>query len=225
MINDTKARIYSLIKFGTEEHMSAFYKKGLLYLNTIEYFRLLEEEEYMRGDSYEGTTMVSNLRNVQVFVQDGDEERLLGEASHFHLRSFKEQIKGNLYCMYAIHPGVIKDREFKLDNRIADFGTHFVQLKAGVNETFCKKVFAALKKLNLNVFCASLVSYYDHEAEVYNTVDIFMKRKSFEFQNEFRFFVHQDLAQPLLLEIGSIEEIAEMGETKSLINRTFLTPE
>ncbi len=39
------------LKIGQEEHIKDLYENGTIYLNTIEYFRKIEDEE-LRGNKY-----------------------------------------------------------------------------------------------------------------------------------------------------------------------------
>ena len=211
-----KTSIHNLIKFGNEANMKSMYEKGVLYLNPIEYFRLLEEQGYGRGDSYEGTTLVSNLRDSDVYVMVDGDWKLLGTTSHTHLHGYKEQMTGNLYCMYAVHPGAFVDGAFRFDARIKDFGSHCVIVQEQQNAIFCERIFAALIRAGYPVHITGLVEYFDHEAPVIQQTNVFMKRAGFSFQNEFRIFVHNHVYEPIKLEIGSIADIASLYETKLL---------
>ena len=223
MEREPKMRIHNLIKFGTEEHMKTLYEQGILYLNPIEYFRLLEEQGFGRGDSYEGTTIVSNLRDSDVYVMVDGEWKLLGTTSHTHLHGYKVEMTGNLYCMYAVHPGAFKDGVFMFDTRIKDLGSHCVIVHEQQNAIFCERVFQALNHAGYTEHIAGLVKYFDHELPVFQQTDVFMKRTGFSFQNEFRIFVHNLVPQPIRLEIGRIADIASFYETRSLSLGPFYT--
>ncbi len=215
-------RITHLIKFGDEEHMRALYEKGTVYMNTIEYFRVLEEEGFNRGDSYEATNLIVNITDAEVFIlDDNDKEQLLGTASHMHFRKFREQVKGNLYCMYAVHPGIMENGTFSVNKDIISFGSHCVVINKGCHEEFCKRVFDALLDAGFNSSSARLVTYYDHEKGLLTSIDMFMKRIGYRFQNEFRIYVNNDNDSPITLQIGSLHDIASIHETKSIIDMTF----
>ena len=47
------------LKFGKSNDILDLYENGTVYLNTIQYFRTLEDRE-LRGDSYEGASRIIN---------------------------------------------------------------------------------------------------------------------------------------------------------------------
>ena len=58
--------IVMFLKFGNEKNLMDLYKNGTIYMNSIQYFRKIEDDE-LRGASYEGvseiiTTQLENLR-------------------------------------------------------------------------------------------------------------------------------------------------------------------
>jgi hypothetical protein len=51
--------IIFFLKLGSEENILDLFENGTIYMNTIEYFRKVEDEE-LRGDKYEGVSRVIN---------------------------------------------------------------------------------------------------------------------------------------------------------------------
>ena len=47
--------IKAFIKFGSEKNILDLYTNGTVFLNTIQYFRNIEDGE-LRGDKYEGVS-------------------------------------------------------------------------------------------------------------------------------------------------------------------------
>ncbi len=49
------------VKFGQKIHIEELQNKGLLYLNTVDYFKNLETEQGVRGDFLEGASELKNI--------------------------------------------------------------------------------------------------------------------------------------------------------------------
>ena len=146
-----------------------------------------------------------------------------------------------IYCMYClIYNKSTKQFEYP-DKRLFDFGDTAVIIYNP--DEFLRRILKELNnKFGNNInFKINVVSYYD----IYNdfgNFDIFWKRKNLEWQKEVRIAVGlldgseirfdengrqlkaliQD-TNPLILEIGSIEDIAVAISTEDLINLTLPT--
>lgn len=214
----SKLKLHALLKFGNEQHISDLYTSGTVFFNPIEKFRL-EEDGNLRGDIYEGNSWVSNLLEAEVKLLTNDAEVSLGTASSVHLRGFKEQIRGNIFSMYAIHPALLSHSSaLSFDRRILGFGSHFIAIRAGHIQTFLEKIWRNLEGVGIQVYGAGLVSYYDEEVHPFLQTDLFMKRKEYSFQNEFRIFSNNELSKPFFIKIGSLQDIATIHETSSIFS-------
>ncbi len=211
-------KLHALLKFGSESHMRDLYERGLLYFNCLENFRL-DENDLLRGDNYEGNTWVSNLTNSDVYLINEHKELLLGKASNVHTRGFKESIRGNVFCMYVIHPGTLLDGKLSIDRRVENFGSHFVAINSGHIGRFLDKIWKGLEVAGISIYGADLIRYYNAESPLFSFTDLFMKRQEYSYQNEFRIFAHSNESSPFTIEIGPLPDIATIHETADIFNK------
>jgi hypothetical protein len=62
--------IYMLLKFATEkQHLEAF-RNGLLFMRPLAYFAKLEETCTGRGDSFEGTSTITQPKHIEKLIID-----------------------------------------------------------------------------------------------------------------------------------------------------------
>lgn len=194
---------WTLLKLGHREHLEML-RKGLLYMNTLDYFNKLEDPA--RGDPFEGADSILQPQHIESFVI---ETKVLG--LEFHLVN-PQQLGGpvrvgllktsacNLFCLYSIHEPVVGSvfpqyREW--------FGDHFV-LFTDVSE-FLNRVETAGRRQGLTLQ-GRLVEYYD-ESEYSGETGRFRKRNRFAYQNEFRIVAEPGLDGPRQFEIGDLSDI------------------
>lgn len=208
-------KLHALLKFGMEQHIVDLYRNGTLYFNAIENFRTVEDES-LRGDKYEGNVWVSNIHKGDVYwVQDNGEEVYIGNADT-HLRGYRESLKGNVLCMYAIHPGSLINGITYYDRRVLEFGSHFLAIEGKGIGIFLNRIWEQLKLKGMVNYGANLVQYYNAESDIFLPTSVFMKREEYSFQNEFRVFVPTESSEPFALSIGPLEDIATIHESNSL---------
>lgn len=195
------------LKFGSKEHMLDLYRNGTIYFNTIQYFRLIEDEE-LRGDKYEGASQIINSLPGSFHIPS------LNHTVNYlsvHLKQSYEIIQGNLFCLYcASSCGFPNPNDFKIDERIERFGTHCLIIKD------CKYFMDQMEKTltaNGYKFHHGFVSYYDRYKKN-GKVHLFEKPNEYEYQKEFRFYIENDIIEPIRISIGSLKHCAELFETK-----------
>lgn len=96
----------------------------------------------------------------------------------------------------------------RLDERNMEFGDTFVVIFNP--KEFLSRIDAAIKNLN-KTYSWNLVKYYDEDSHN-GDLDVFHKPLKYKHQNEFRIFVNNAENEPLILKIGSIEDISEIFE-------------
>ncbi|WP_145000607.1 hypothetical protein [Olleya sp. Hel_I_94] len=208
-------RIFYFLKFGNKENMTDLLENGTIYFNTIDYFQKLEEQ-IARGDNYEGTTNIKNyheydkLKVTLTIPETGKEIEL--NPKKFHLREFLTEIKGNLYSMYSIKSPDVIDSDYKIDQRVKEFGTHFVIIKNVVK--FLDLICEEIEKQNIS-YRAKIVSYYEKE-KINGEITLFDKSTEYEYQKEFRIVLYTNEINPIALKIGNLSEIAEIFEIKAI---------
>jgi hypothetical protein len=212
-----------LLKLGQKEHLEML-RKGLLYMNTLDYFNKLEED-LARSDQYEGTDSILQPQHIKSFVI---ETKVPGFEFH---RVNPQELCGpirvgrfatsacNLFCMVSINEPIVgpifpKCREW--------FGDHFV-LFTDV-PAFLDRVATAARTQRLNAE-GRLVEYYD-ESEYSGQTGRFRKRNRFAYQREFRVIVEPGLDGPRSFEIGDLSDITSEVTPLSLADDVMkFTPE
>ena len=90
--------IKAFIKFGSEKNIIDLYNNGTVFLNTIQYFRNIEDGE-LRGDNYEGVSQIINSLPGTFKIKESGQEF---KYEKIHLRKSFREVLGNIYSLYAI---------------------------------------------------------------------------------------------------------------------------
>lgn len=184
-------------------------------MNTIEYFRKVEDEE-LRGDKYEGVSRVINSL-PGTFKIPGIEREF--NYIKVHLRESYKEVLGNIYSLYAISSkGYSNPLDFEFDKRNLRFGTHGILIKN--LPLFFSKIESELKRNNLK-FNHGFVDYYDKE-EVCKEISLFEKPNEFEYQKEFRFYIENDKIEPIKIQIGSMKDYAEIFKIENFLKMKLI---
>jgi hypothetical protein len=198
------------IKFGSEENIKDLLDNGCIYMNSKESFRGIEDKE-LRGDSYEG---VIEIRNLPAGIFSIPGINFSGRYQNIHLPKFYQEVWGNLYCLTSISNQTIPNPfEYKIDERLAGFGTHCLLIKDV--EKFVRLITCKMDLLNYK-YTYDFVKYYDKK--MFNgRVSVFDKPLEFEYQKEFRFYIERVGVKPIIFNIGSLKEIAEIFTTETIM--------
>jgi hypothetical protein len=115
-----------LLKLGSEENIIDLLENGTIYMNTIEYFRKIEDGE-LRGDKYEGVSKIINSLPGTFKIKGIDREF---DYIKMHLREAHNQVIGNIHSFYALSSkGFPNPLDFEFDKRNLRFGTHCLMIK------------------------------------------------------------------------------------------------
>ena len=198
------------LKLGNEENILDLFKNGTIYMNTIEYFRKVEDGE-LRGDKYEGVSRIVNSLPGTFKIKVIDREF---NYIKMHLREAHNEVIGNIYSLYAMSSkGFPNPLDFEFDKRNLRFGTHCLMIKD--IPYFFKKIEKELQKNNYK-FHHNFVDYYDKD-EVNRKITLFEKPLEFEYQKEFRFYVEDYGMKPIKIQIGSLKKCAEIFKIEDLL--------
>lgn len=191
------------LKFGSKANIQDMYDNGTVYLNTIEFFRK-HEDNALRGDKYEGASKIINSVRGTFRIPDVDRDFRYEKV---HLKQSYKTVLGNLYCLYCISShGFPNPIDYRLDEKNLRFGTHCLIIKDGQYLLTC--IEKELERKGFE-FLHGFVNYYDNES-VCKDLTLFDKPNEFEYQKEFRFYVHNNELGPIKLQIGSLHEKAEV---------------
>jgi hypothetical protein len=196
-----KITYYAFLRFSKEEYLKPFRNEGLLYMNTLRYFRELEDPE--RGDAFEGDDWIYQPKDTEMAFDDpyvGKYKVVPGDLSGPARFALDRALACNVYCMSAITGPV--DGEL-VDKDKHDLGESFV-LVLNTSE-FLSRVSAAATKAGL-AGKYGLVEYYDSQ-EYTGDVGPFRKRKEFSHQKEFRLALQPSSGIPVKLSVGSLVDI------------------
>lgn len=203
--------ITMFLKFGSEENINDLYRNGTIYMNAIQRFREIEDGE-LRGDKYEG---VSSIKNYPAGHFEIPSIGFKGQYIALYLRESYKQVLGNVYSLYCISShGWKMPEDFKIEPKIRQFGSHCLMIKD--NPTFLARVESKLNELGFS-FTHGFVNYYNKD-KVNRTISLFEKPSEFEYQKEFRIYVDRKSVLPLIFTIGSLEAIAEIHPTDTIIS-------
>lgn len=202
-------RIGMFLKLGSYENIRDLYENGTIYLNTIQYFRNLEDNE-LRGDNYEGSTRIVNSLPGTFTIPGVDKEFKYEKVKY---QVAYETVLGNIYSLYCISShGFPNPLDFQVDKRNFKFGTHCLMVKD--NQRFLDRIESELKANKFN-FTHGFVDYYEKD-KVSKHLSLFEKPKEYDYQKEFRFYVENSELKPIKIQIGSLKNYAEIIETKNL---------
>lgn len=213
-MNNCKTKAYFLIKIGKEEFMNRLLNEGLIYMNSVSYFRNNNNPE--QGDALEGA----------LIIQNGVE-----------IRSRESFEKEKIYCMWHLNDlnptkgalvEFISDSEVKLSfdfRKYLNFGIPKDNLKMVIITNvveFHKRVRKALNKMGYKGrYYSKNIEYFNPNSSEPIYVNAFMKPDTYSEQNEIRYLVYDIDEKPLKFKIGNLNDIASIFSLKCKIDAVF----
>lgn len=189
---------------------------GEVYANSIFNFRKTEDD-FGRGDLFEGSIKTINkneISNEDFFkgVSENFIDHIVGNV--VYIDEFSQYLK--VFSMYCLEKDAI------IDEKILKFGDSCIIIKN--KEEFFKRIGIALNcmRINIDAFNLGKVSYYDFEDET-KYLNPLYKLRTLSWQNEFRIVFYPGAMlsvfdrSPIKINIGSIEDIAELKDSKTFI--------
>ena len=205
------------MKMGRLDHMLSLYERGLMYLNTLEYFRRGEERE-ARFDNDEGMRDVIQGPSMHVEVSIAGRVVLEDHGGNM-IKSFKLWMpeRKNLY-IYSL-TAVREMGQFPFDSRFEKFGAAAVIVKRP--GLFMERLEQAVQTVGRYVR-RDLVEYVDSRTHV-GEMGAFRKFRRYAFQQEFRIAIEPLVitGDALEIELGPIDDIAQLVATKALAAASF----
>jgi hypothetical protein len=196
----------AMLKIGKRCYVEEFVR-GKLFTQTLNHFANLEQDQ-LRGDGFEGTTAFlppGSVLNVRV----GDEWVPVNGIVDPLRFTAKDALNVNVFCMYLLSvsaAGIVS-----LVPEIFSFGDTFAVVTHP--DEFLRRVAEAGARAGQEVNYGR-VSYID-ETKHSGSVGPFKKRRSFEYQREFRIVMRPGKGQPFKLDVGDLSDLAfafAMGE-------------
>lgn len=213
MTNTYKIQLF--LKFGQKDNLIDLYQNGTVYMNPIQHFREIEDIE-LRGDKYEGVSRIINYPPGQFEIP---KLSFKGNYECIHLRESYEKVLGNIYSLYCISShGWKNPNDFEMDKRLKRFGSHCLLIKD--NKEFLSRIEKKLKELKMK-FRHNFVEYYEKKT-INRQITVFEKPSEFEYQKEFRFYIENDLMEPIVFSVGSLVDISELYLSEEIVNELKL---
>jgi len=202
------------------EHVHSFLNDGLLYMNTLGYFRSYEEEdEDLRADEYEGVSS-SLLAEDFTIKKDGKElEGIIGklDSRPVYVDEFK------VYCMTALTTDDLAT-PFFLDEKFKKFGDKAIIIEGRNLTSFFERLKARVANdesifaIDSSLKSTGLIHYVERDESHYKLTP-FNKFSSYQWQREFRIaFESPTKKGELELRLGSLKDIVEVVDTTELLS-------
>jgi hypothetical protein len=203
------------IKFGSKEHIEKLFYEGVLFLNTVDYFKKLESEQGIRGDFLEGASELYNFYEkdkaiLTINPKQKDEIRM--NITNAQMRQF-HSYQGNIFSLYSIFDNEKETQKIEFDKTLKNFGDTALII-TDIND-FLLRVGKKLKEKNFKFYWGD-VDYYNAKEKSIKKLGIFNKSSDFQYQKEFRIYVKNPINEPLKIEIGSINEISKLLKSEDL---------
>jgi len=205
----------ALIKFGELEHMQKLYKDGEIFLNTISYFKNLEDKK-LRGDRDENITQNLQSSKIKLFINGN---HVKGVSGSIKINDYQKNKFTHVFSMSAL----CSDAEIinpVFDGKVKEFGGEAVFIY-NVKEFLSRLINASnqlIKEGILECFEADVVKYYDF-GKHHGNLDSFSKSQDYSFQKEWRLCMRLfDNSSPCIIRIGNISDIAEIIKSEDFFN-------
>lgn len=216
MTEKNKSFAGCFIKFGKKEHLKELREKGLLYCNPIQYFTSIEDQS-LRGDEMENVVDMHYMESGTVTLSPvGEKPSANSTTMPFRDARFTSRIVepfGNLFCLFSIN---LLDKPFgevfTISERVKEFGDSFLLIHD--SSAFFNRVQRAAATHQLRAD-ADLVEYKDF-SRFTGKKTVFQKDLRYAYQQEWRLYIHNNKAELIKLEIGSLEDISVWGTSKSI---------
>jgi hypothetical protein len=200
---DNKVTVHGFLKIGKEEHIDLLQKRGVIYCNTVEYFRTLEEKEKGRKDIREGAKSSLKAHDLKLFLDKDRKQEIPITITKAHLHTHDpDDLKTHLYCLYVIRSEHVTGKPF-IDSRNIKFGDKAL-LITDTQEFLNRFKKGAGESID---YSNGFVRYYDEDKD-HSNLTIYHKPDFFLYQSEYRFHIKNKSDRALQFEIGSIEDIS-----------------
>lgn len=201
-----KKKILTFIKFGKFEHIEELYKHGKMFLNTISFFNEIEENH--QGDRLEGARSRFLSENIQIKIKTPDMNEIIIDKSNGLIDDViihsEDIAKSNIYSMTYLGEDDV-ETENSLSPDLKKFGESSLFILN--TSKFIERFHDAMGKLGFK-YQFGPVKYVKNNFE--GDFGLFRKREQYKYQREFRFLIKSSLNEPLVIQLGSLEDIAKI---------------
>lgn len=222
----------ALIRFADTKYNLEFLKEGKIWMNKLAKHKANEVCK-VRGDALEGISKLLRPKWFELIIEDQEtkEKKVLAsthpkirdlmQVNEIMLTEFDQNHNGNIFCMTAIDDEWL-DSNDSFDQKMNEFckkSASMVYFKDENIGVFINRVQAEVEKHGFKMY-AGRVKYYDTSVDQLS-LGPFDKRNDLIYQSEFRIFIPRNLDNELVLNIGSVEDIADLHVFKENDVRNF----
>jgi hypothetical protein len=218
LINEDMKSAFLMFKFGENEHMQKLYEEGEIYLNTISFFKITEDQK-LRGDKHENITHNWQSDQIDLKINGQPLKDIVGSVKVYNPQEDKYQFT-HIYSMSALCWGDNLEGKKILDERMKGFGNSVVIIN-NVKE-FLARLEKTLDKLcpdTINRLSTDVVKYYDPNKH-HGDLDIFCKSDEYSYQREWRIGVAKkdNIQNDFSFKIGNIKDISTILKIEDFRN-------
>jgi len=172
-------------------------------------------EDNFRGDVYEKLSAIFEIEDFKILRnnKDGEEEEILFEknAKAYFSHYYPNELAGNIFSMVGLF--TTGESELKMvDKKCQQFGDTCVIITNPSEFLTRVQKEALIQNIDLSW---DITEYYDIK-EYTSAWSPFKKPAHLSYQQEFRLLVKRKETDPIILRIGSIEDISKMMNSSEL---------
>lgn len=238
---ELRERPIVFLKFAKEKWIFESFREGNLYMNTIDYYRKLEEETKKRGmgDKDEGALILTQL-DISLFDYETGNFVLSGFAGKSALRS-KEDTEKHAFCLGYLDfnnleiteegSNYIRTKTFFTEELKQEFkenfGEHVLMFSCG---NFIENIRKTFERENI-LWAADKIKYSDFSINYIDRIESYMnggsdrffwKDNYFKNQQEYRIVVvNRDSNEPLQINIGDMSNYSHLTTSDELFGTGF----
>lgn len=207
--------IKKLIKIGQKKHIENLHKTGEIFCNTLKFFKDCDKPD-ARFDRLEGSTKIGQYTELTIFSEKGDivfsKNKEAGKTylDKGFVSYFNESASGNIFSCIAITEENEDDFFFEkyiaFDQEFKTFGDCALIIENP--KKFINSFKQEIEKEGLEYYYG-LVDYYNSKTDQ-RDLNVFCKEEAYKWQNEFRFFIKNNIKDHKTFSIGSIEKYSQI---------------
>lgn len=239
--DELKQRPIAFLKFSDELWKLESLQKGVLYMNTLRFFKELEEKTKVKGmgDKDEASTILTEL-DVKFYDYETNELVYKGTAGRGSITS-EEDLQKHVFCLSYLDFGSLEIIEegtnfvktiFNFSDKqkkefVESFGKHVMVISCS---DFINNISNSFKKRSI-AWAADKVKYSDFKINYMDRLQdhinnrsgkYFWKDRYFENQKEYRVIVlNRDSDDPIQINIGDLTNKSFITSTEELFNNRF----
>ncbi len=204
-------------KLGEPFYMKKLFYEGEIFFRPLHDFAEMDESNGI-GDKLETATTYCCPPNPQITLNFSNGQKLqLPKEAKIEYHEHDSLKEGLIYCMsmvnyIIINREILKIKETQSLERLGNYNSMVTILNC---PAFIERLKNTVNKLGYSTYYQP-VNYFPEKDIARKIITPFDKREKYSYQNEFRILIECDLHTPLLIKLGSLEDIATIVYAKPL---------